>query len=257
MTDIKIRKWFNNLSNLEKFDVLRDGYAKKITNEYIHLLENKIEKIKEEEEGEEEEIIDDEDLLTQEIILANYDKKYEENDCHYVCIEGYIGIIHRQIKEDEIEHIIRHQTTIPQFKNRVSFFINIYKTNQLKNIFVCGRNILFISISSMTILRPIIKIITDILKYEEERKIENNGLVKFKSLNIEINKIIDKHQDMTYIIENIKEDRDNIIKHIKENCDNIIDEHGDHDNTKEFGNIQKEEISIITGKPKRKYTKKI
>ncbi len=109
----------------------------------------------------------------------------------------------------------------------------------------------------MTILRPIIKIITDILKYEEERKIENNGLVKFKSLNIEINKIIDKHQDMTYIIENIKEDRDNIIKHIKENCDNIIDEHGDHDNTKEFGNIQKEEISIITGKPKRKYTKKI
>ncbi len=146
MTDIKIRKWFNNLSNLEKFDVLRDGYAKKITNEYIHLLENKIEKIKEEEEGEEEEIIDDEDLLTQEIILANYDKKYEENDCHYVCIEGYIGIIHRQIKEDEIEHIIRHQTTIPQFKNRVSFFINIYKTNQLKNIFVYGRNILFISI---------------------------------------------------------------------------------------------------------------
>ncbi len=245
MTDSELKKWFNDLSNTEKLEVIRKGYTQKITNEYIQLLESKIEKLKEEEEPEEEEeTVDDEDLLTQEIILANIDNKYEENGCHYVCVEGHMGIIHRQTKAiEDMDYVITYQTTIPQFKNRISFFINIYKTNQFKYIFVRGKNILFISISSMTILRPIIKIITDFLKYEDERKIENERLMKFKSLNNEINKMIDKHEEMRDIIKYIKEDRDN-----------IIDKHEE----KEYIVEKKEEvISTITGKPKRKYTKKI
>jgi len=247
MTDIELKRWFNDLDNTKKLAVIRNGYDRKV-NEYIHLLESKIEKLKEEETEETDSTIDDEDILNQEIILANYDKKYEENGCNYVCIEGYIGIIHRQTKLldlEEVYNMVIYQTNIKDFKNSISFFINIYKSNQFKYIFNprSGKNILFMEISSITFLRPIIKIVTDILKYEDERKIENDQLKTFKMLNIGIDKLIVKHEDMAYIIKNIEHDR-TLIKR----------EEPEEQKEKEEETIL---ISAITGKPKRKYTKKI
>jgi hypothetical protein len=205
-TNTELSEWFSTLKSTEKIQVIRDGYN---SQNISSLMENMSKILEERErEREEQEEVSSEDEIDEESIIANYKRlgHDEKNGAYYISTEGFGGIIYKNKCRDQIESRIRDQINIgKQFSCSVSFFIDVYKTNKLEYKTVYKSDVICIEISSIALLRPIIKIVTDLLKYEESRKALNSKLNRFRKIDNEIVKIIEIENELKESLQYVKD----------------------------------------------------
>jgi hypothetical protein len=165
-TNTELSDWFGNLKNAEKIKVIRDGYnyhnVSNLMENMVKIIEERQEKQEQQErhERQEQEVEDvcPEDEIDEESIIANYTRLGHDNGAYYISTEGCDGIIYRNKEHGECN--IRDQVNIgSQFSCKVSFFIDINKTNKLEYKTIRGNNIIYVEISSIVMLRPIVKMI--------------------------------------------------------------------------------------------------